>query len=171
GEPPIPGENPLEVLTNIALAEPVPARTLDPDIPVDIEAITMQCLAKDRSARYESARALASDLERFLSGDPVLARRKAGLAYQLRMRLRQHSRLVAVASVALTVTAFSLGVSINARREAAARESLAREFTELVENVEAMARYSALSRSHDIRADQEALRAKMREIEARIARS
>src|SRR5262249_21357347 len=63
---PVPGAQPLELLANIPTVEPVPPRSLDPTIPADLEAIILKCLEKDRSARYESARALAEDLDRFL---------------------------------------------------------------------------------------------------------
>jgi len=80
GAPPIPGDHPLEVLANIAVAEPRPLRAIHRDLPADLEAITLKCLDKDRSARYDSARALADDLERFLAGEPVEARTR-GLGY------------------------------------------------------------------------------------------
>ncbi|HEX8703779.1 MAG TPA: serine/threonine-protein kinase, partial [Myxococcaceae bacterium] len=71
---PIPGENGLEILNNIATREPTPLRTINPNIPQDLEAIVLKCLEKDRSARYDSARALIEDLDRFLAGEPVQAR-------------------------------------------------------------------------------------------------
>jgi tetratricopeptide (TPR) repeat protein len=48
------------------------------------------------------------------------------------------------------------------------RERLARRFTELVEHIEARARYSALAPLHDIRADRKGLRAEMAELEDEI---
>ncbi|MFP2924510.1 serine/threonine-protein kinase, partial [Pyxidicoccus sp. 3LG] len=78
GQSPIPGANGLEVLSNIATVEPRPPRAVDRDIPADLEAITLKCLEKDRSARYGSARELADDLGRFLDGEPVLARTGPG---------------------------------------------------------------------------------------------
>jgi serine/threonine-protein kinase len=143
GQPPIPGSNGLEVLNNIATMEPVAPRAVVPDIPVDLEAIVMKCLEKDRSARYDSARALADDLESFLRGDPVSARR-AGLGYRLRKRLQKHRRLVAAGLVSLGIVTVALGWAIQTRSAAAGRERLARRFTEQVEHIEASARYSAL---------------------------
>ncbi|QRO01881.1 protein kinase [Archangium violaceum] len=170
GAPPIPGNNGLEVVNRIATEEPRPPRALNPDLPADLEAITLKCLEKDRSARYDSARALAEDLERFLSGEPVQAR-AAGLGYRLRKKLRKHRAMVTVASVALSLVVLALGWAGLQRREVNQRERLARRFTELVEHVEAMARYSGLSPLHDIRADRQDIRAKMTELEAEIQRA
>ena len=158
------------MLSNIAAVEPRAPRELDANIPVDLEAIVMKCLEKDRSARYDSARALAEDLDRFLGGEPVAAR-MAGVWYRLRKRLAKHRRLVVAAGVALAVLGVALGWGIKTRSEATARERLARRFTELVEHIEATARYSALSRPHDIRGDQRGIRAKMEELGAEIARA
>lgn len=170
GEPPISGSNALEVLSRIATEEPALPRALDRDIPLDLESIALKCLEKDRSARYDSARALAEDLERFLSGDPVHAR-AAGRWYRLRKRLAKHRRAAAATAVAAALVLSALGWGLKARGEAAERERLARRFTEHVERIESMARYSALSPLHDIRGDQAEIRAKMGELEAEIRRA
>jgi tetratricopeptide (TPR) repeat protein/predicted Ser/Thr protein kinase len=164
GHPPIPGDNGLEVLSRIATVEPRAPRALDRDIPADLEAITLKCLEKDRSARYGSARELAEDLGRFLDGEPVLAR--TGPGYRARKWLRKHRRAVAAASVALLAVTLALGQAVLARREVTQREALARRFTESVERIEAQARYSGTAPAHDTRADREALRARMRELES-----
>ncbi|ATB37221.1 protein kinase [Cystobacter fuscus] len=166
-QPPIPGDNALEVLNHIATFEPRPPRALNPDIPVDLEAITFKCLEKDRSARYDSARALAEDLDRFLRGEPVRAR-PTRLGYRLRKRLRKHRLVVSVSTVALLAVVFALGWAGLTRQEAVQRERLARRFTERLERIESLARYSGLSQLHDIRADRQALRVRMRELEAEI---
>ncbi|HVK70332.1 MAG TPA: serine/threonine-protein kinase, partial [Polyangium sp.] len=167
GEPPIPGDHPLEVLANIAHVGPRRPRDLDPSIPADLEAIVLKCLEKDRSERYDSARALAEDLARFLDGEPVLARR-AGALYRLRRKARKHRRLVALSTVALAAVLVALGWGVVTRRQASERERLARRYTALVEHLEAMARYSALAPMHDIRADRHRIREGMAELEAEV---
>jgi serine/threonine-protein kinase len=169
GQASVPGENALEVLSNIATTEPRALRALDPNIPADLEAIALKCLEKERSARYDSARALAEDLDRFLRGDPVEAR-PTGASYRLRKRLAKHRGLVMAAAVAGALIVTALGWGISARREAADRARLAQRFTELVERIESQARYSALSPLHDIRGDQAAIRARMAELSAEIDR-
>jgi eukaryotic-like serine/threonine-protein kinase len=167
GQPAFGGTTPLEVLQQLLTAEPRPPRTLDPDIPIDVEAIVLKCLEKDRSARYDSARALADDLGRFLDGEPVLAR-SVGAWYRWRKRIARHRRTVVASLAALAVLAVALGWGVQARLEAGERERLARRFTERVERIEAVARYSALSPPHDIRGDRSAIRADMAELESEI---
>jgi hypothetical protein len=97
GRAPIEGENPLVILNRISIDNAPRLRTIDPDVPPDLEAIAVKCLEKDRAARYESARALADDLGRFLDGQPVEARVNASLGYRLRRGARRHWRALAVA--------------------------------------------------------------------------
>ena len=167
GKPPVHGSGAMEVLHNLMTAEPVRPRSLQRDLSPDLEAIILKCLETDRTRRYDSARAVADDLGRFLDGEPVEAR-VAGPWYRLRKQLAKHRRLVAVSAVALGLAVAGLAWGLQSSREAATRERLAREFTERVERIEAMARYSALSPRHDIRGDQVAIRTLMAELQRDI---
>jgi len=169
GEPVVPGETVAEVIHNLIEGEPRPLRAHDPGIPVDLEAIVLKCVEKDRSARYDSARALADDLGRFLHGEPVIAR-PADTWYRLRKRLVKHRRLVAAAAAAFAALVVAIGWAISTRLEAAERERFARQFTEAVASIESTARYSALSPRHDIRGDRATVRAEMAAIAAEIER-
>ncbi|MEY2881313.1 MAG: hypothetical protein RLZZ15_3693 [Verrucomicrobiota bacterium] len=61
------------ILRQIVDEPPLAPRTLVADVPAPIEAIVLRCLAKRPEARYASAREVAAELERFLSGQPVQA--------------------------------------------------------------------------------------------------
>jgi len=75
GHPPHFGGTSNEVLARLLAHDPVRPRKLSPQIPRDLEAICLKCLEKLPDQRYASAASLADDLERFLDGRPVSARR------------------------------------------------------------------------------------------------
>lgn len=74
GTPPFTGSSPLAVLKQIIEREPIAFRDRVDAIPRDLETICLRCLEKEPARRYQSAKALADDLQRFLDDRPILAR-------------------------------------------------------------------------------------------------
>jgi serine/threonine protein kinase len=90
----------------------------------DLDWIAMKCLEKDRLRRYETANGLAADLQRFLEGEPVLAR-PPSRGYRLQKLLRRNKLVfAAVASVGAALIA---GAAVSAwqagRAKAEARKN------------------------------------------------
>jgi serine/threonine protein kinase/Tfp pilus assembly protein PilF len=74
GRPPFVGANALSVIRQ-ASAMPAPKlRSFAPALGRDVETIAARCLERDPKARYQTAAALAEDLERCLQGQPIVAR-------------------------------------------------------------------------------------------------
>ncbi len=74
GKPPFAGESMLDVLLEVVSREAASPRRLRPEVPVELELICMRCLAKRPEDRYDSAGALADDLDRFVRGEPLETR-------------------------------------------------------------------------------------------------
>jgi hypothetical protein len=74
GRPPFQAATPMDTMIRVTREEPVAPSRLQANIPRDIETICLKCLQKEPAKRYATAEALAEDLRRFLSGEPILAR-------------------------------------------------------------------------------------------------
>src|SRR5262249_51896596 len=73
--PPFQSDSVLETLEQVRERAPTPPSKVNRRVPRDLEVICLKCLGKDPRRRYGSAEAVAEDLERFLRGEPILARR------------------------------------------------------------------------------------------------
>ena len=73
GRPPFVGANALSVIHQASVTPAPRLRSLAPSFDRDLETIVARCLEREPQARYQSAAALAKDLERWLEGRPILA--------------------------------------------------------------------------------------------------
>jgi tetratricopeptide (TPR) repeat protein/tRNA A-37 threonylcarbamoyl transferase component Bud32/TolB-like protein len=74
GRPPFLGEHALAVIKQAADKPAPKLRTLVPSADRDLETICAKCLEREPNARYHSAHDLATDLELWLEGRPIIAR-------------------------------------------------------------------------------------------------
>ena len=71
GDPP---QAELTLPLRLVEGDPDPPSSKRPGIDADLDALCLRCLRSEPGRRYPSARALSEDLERYLRGEPVLAR-------------------------------------------------------------------------------------------------
>jgi hypothetical protein len=108
GRPPFLGHDPLDTLRQVRSQEPVPPSRLQPKVPRDLETVCLKCLHKEPHHRYVPAEALAEDLDRFLAGRPILARRAAPLE---RLAKWVRRRPAVAALLALSLLGLLLGLA------------------------------------------------------------
>ncbi len=77
---------------------------VNPAVPGDLATIALKALEKEPERRYQSAAAMADDVDRFLNGHPVSARPPSSL-YYLRKAVARHKVTTAL-SVALVLLGF-----------------------------------------------------------------
>lgn len=169
GELPFTGASVAETLVRITGDEPARPRKLDASLPADLETILLRCLEKEPERRYDSARALAEDLERYLAGEPILARRPT-LPYRLGKRLRKNRPLAAVAAAALVVVLVMAALSLRTAWRARERAELAQRFGQEIEEVESSLRLALLLPLHDTSAHKQALRGRIEGIRREMER-
>lgn len=112
GYPPVRGRNYAEMLLRVTSTEPALPRTHVSELSRDLEAICLKCLRKSPHDRYQSAAQLMVDLQRFLKGEPTVARPVTRFARVVRW-MRRHpgsSALVMLLAVAVTLLIAALGV-------------------------------------------------------------
>jgi WD40 repeat protein len=102
GELPFRG-SPAMIAQQILRDEPPSPRRFRRDVPRDLETISLKCLEKVPGARYESAAALADDLDRYVRGEPIQARPIGRVEQWLRWCRRNRAVATLVAAVLLTL--------------------------------------------------------------------
>ncbi|MBA4064908.1 MAG: hypothetical protein C0501_14575 [Isosphaera sp.] len=85
-------------------------RRLSAAVRGDLDWIVMKALEKDRNRRYETAAALAADVQRYLADEPVLARPPA-VAYRVRKFVRRNRAAVWLAAVVAAAVLTTVGTA------------------------------------------------------------
>ena len=122
GRPPFKGETPIETIRQVVDDEVVAPSRLVPRVPRDLETIALKCLNKEPSRRYESARALAEDLQRFLDGQPIKARRTPLRERGIKWVLRRPLAATLLGLVITSCLGLTVGLVINERSKRFAEE-------------------------------------------------
>lgn len=115
----------FDVLERIRKVEPLRPRELRRKINDEVETIVLKCLSKERRRRYQSAGELARDVQRYLSGDPIEAKRDS-LSYVFRKQLRKYKPQATIAASFFLLLAIGFFVVLGYWQKADASDQLSR---------------------------------------------
>ncbi len=96
------GDTEARLIEQVLREQPLAIEKANPSVPKDLATIVRKASEKDPGLRYESAEALADDLEAFLDNRPISAR-PPSLGYVFKMAVRRHKALSAVIAISLLI--------------------------------------------------------------------
>lgn len=164
GAPPFAGSSPFESLMHVIHNEPTTLTKVRPGVPADLEIVVMKCLEKDPKRRYDSAKALAEDLDRYLNGEPIAAK-AAGIFYRLGKKIRKNRALAVVTSVAAVSTLILLGLWWRTHIFSITQAELAQKFGRQVDQVDNLLWRARSLEIHDMRPVMNQARQMLRSVE------
>jgi serine/threonine protein kinase len=115
GERAMRGETTAAVISAILRDDPVPVRSLRPEVDRDVEAVVDRCLVKAPEARYPDAAALLRDLE-------ACRTRRAARRLSLLTILRRPAYALPLAALAIVLVVFTVVTARRLSRERWARQ-------------------------------------------------
>jgi serine/threonine-protein kinase len=144
------GEDTNEVLHNISEAPSPRPREADSSVPAALDAVCAKAMAKRRSHRYQTASALADDVERWLADEPVSVYRDPVIVRLLRW-MRRHRAWAASGAAALVLVAVVSTVAALSISRARENEALALRRAQDSLTAERQAKAEALRRFREAR--------------------
>lgn len=131
--PAYPGTDEKEILGAIISRDPPRPRKINPHVPPELDTICMKCMERSADARYDTARAMAEDLRRYISDLPIVAKRPNALQRTVKF-VRRHKAPAITVSVtvllALSVLFWTRESKARLKAEIASRCDSAQTFAQ-----------------------------------------
>ncbi len=124
----------VKLIDRVLHASAMPLRQVNRQVPRDLETVVLKALAKEPGERYATAGQLAEDLQRFVVGKPILARRSSAIERLWRWSRRNPFLAGAIGTVAAALVFTTVIAVLYAERQnhfATEQEKTNREITRL----------------------------------------
>lgn len=108
GTPPYWGNTARQFLEKVAEFPPKPVRELCPEAPPELVAVCERAMARESAGRYQNAKELAGEIQRFIAGGLVGAYQYS-FGDLLKRFVKRHAKMIATIAAAL-VALFAVGV-------------------------------------------------------------
>lgn len=164
GKLPHTGEMSIEVMFKIINKDPEHICKVSPATPKDLGAIVMKCLEKDPEKRYESAKELADDLDRFLQGNPVKAR-PSGIFYKTFKKITKYPVISTLMTLSTILIFMLLGFWTSEKVQNSKKIEIGQQMGQMINNSENIMRISHMMPLHNIESDMEKVKKEIIKIE------
>ncbi len=106
----------IMTIRQIEEATPIPPSKLNRTVPRELETICLKAMAREKSRRYETAAEFADDLDRFLKGEPIAARRSS-LLYRSRKLIQQQPAISTAAAMSILLISITAALLLRENSE------------------------------------------------------
>lgn len=168
GAPPFLGNSSVDTLLDVVQKDAIPLRRSDPTLPADVETIVMKCLQKEPHRRYESAHALAEDIQRYLDGEPIAAR-PAGFLQRAARKVRKHKLTAALLVAAGFLAVLFAILAAHASWTSSERARIAQQYGQEIERIDGIMRVAALRPLHDTSPERAEVRMRIERIRSAMS--
>ncbi len=168
GRPPFVAENNIHVLFKVLHDDPPPPSKLAPNLPRELQIILLKCLEKDPNRRYDSAGAVAEDLDRYLSGKNIGATAPSRWRQAMKLAGRYPTVSASIGLVLVLAIIFS-GYALWAEGRSRTLARLTQEFGKMADQAESDLRFSHTMPPHDTRPERAEIRRELERIRQRMA--
>lgn len=171
GQAPFSGESAAQVLLSTVNQDAPSLRSMAPGAPARLTRIVGQCLERRPAFRYQAVRDLRADLQAFLQGQDVKARRSGPWYRARRLTAANPGATLAVGGlvgVALILALVVLWTDMAGDRFAADQAALAGQFSDQARRIESQADLIHARPLHDASAKRRSLAQELRQLSERV---
>lgn len=164
GELPFLAESISEISYKIIHEEPT---LIGHEIPADIQAIVFKCLEKNVDNRYASFKQLSDDLNSYLNGDIIHARKITFFGRSLK-KIKKHPILTTVLTTALLLSIFGITYGIYQSINSYKKIQFTKEYMTAVERIKSKIRRTHMMPLHNVQYDYQNYKTEIHQLQVSI---
>ena len=163
---PFKAESISEISYKIIHAEPT---LIGNEIPADIQAIIFKCLEKKVDKRYASFKRLLNDLDAYLNGDVVQARKITFLGRSIK-KVKKHPVLSLVITSAIVFAFVGIGYGVHQSISSFQKVQLTKKYMSFTEGIKSKIRRTHMMPLHNVQAEYKNFEAEIDQLKQEIGK-
>lgn len=140
------------------------------NIPKELQAIIYKCLEKKVENRYSSTKELIKDLEAYLNGDVVMAR-KVTLALRASKKIKKHPVVSRIIIAAIILAFASIGFGVYQSIDSLQRVQLTKEYMTTVQDMKGRITRAHLLPLHNVQAEYDKISIEIEQLRENIEKN